>query len=129
VTDSIQCLLDVTEYRRRVQKEHNETHGITPQSVKRAVQKSLHDREVMTRDGQEVNTSLVAQDDMVFNAVEVIREMEEEMQKASAKLEFEKAAHLRDQIQELKKRAGLERPGGEGKGAAPYKFARKGKRK
>jgi len=45
-----------------------------------------------------MNPAMVADDDIVFNAVEVIREIEEEMQKASAKLEFEKAAHLRDQI-------------------------------
>lgn len=107
VTDSIQCLLDVTEYRRRVQMEHNEAHGITPKSVKRAVQKSLHEREMTNRAGQQMNSAMVAEDEMVFNAVEVIREMEEEMQKASAKLEFEKAAHLRDQIKELKARAGL----------------------
>ena len=79
VTDSIQCLLDVTEYRRRVQKEYNQEHGVTPTSVKRAVQKSLHDREVSARAGQQVNTAMVAEDDMVFNAVEVIREMEEEI--------------------------------------------------
>ena len=123
VTDSIQCLLDVTEYRRRVQKEYNQEHGITPTSVKRAVQKSLHDREVSARAGQQVNTAMVAEDDMVFNAVEVIREMEEEMQKASAKLEFEKAAHLRDQIAELKKRAGLEAPKSGGKGPVAYRFS------
>ena len=35
-------------------------------------------------------------------------ELESEMQEAAAKLEFERAAHLRDQIKELKKRAGLE---------------------
>ncbi|MDB4541650.1 UvrB/UvrC motif-containing protein, partial [Akkermansiaceae bacterium] len=50
------------------------------------------------------------EDEMVYNAVEVIREMEEDMQKASSRLEFEKAAHLRDQIKELKKRAGIEQP-------------------
>ncbi len=125
VTDSIQCLLDVTEYRRRVQKEYNEKHGITPQSVRRAVQKSLHDREGSVRAGQEVNTTMVAEDEMVFNAVEVIREMEEEMQKASAKLEFEKAAHLRDQIRELQKRAGLEKMEAIRGGAKSYDLGQK----
>ena len=125
VTDSIQCLLDVTEYRRSIQKEYNEKHDITPQSVKRAVQKSLHDREASHQAAKDVNTSLVAEDEMVFNAVEVIREMEEEMQKASAKLEFEKAAHLRDQIKELKKRAGMEEPPAKRKGPVDYKLAKK----
>ena len=74
-----------------------------------------------------MNPAMVADDDIVFNAVEVIREMEEEMQKASAKLGFEKAAHLRDQIVELQKRAGLnqEKPGG--KGPVAYQFSKKGK--
>ena len=125
ITDSIQCLLDVTEFRRSVQRDYNEKHGITPTSVKRAVQKSLHDRGVTSKTGQEMNTSLVAEDEMVFNAVEVIREMEDEMQKASAKLEFEKAAHLRDQIKELKKRAGLDKDESKGKGPVAYKFAKK----
>lgn len=125
VTDSIQCLLDVTEYRRTVQRDYNMEHGITPKSVKRAVQKSLHDREASYQAAKDVNTSLVAENEMVFNAVEVIHEMEDEMQKASAKLEFEKAAHLRDQIKELKKRAGMEPPAPQNKGSVDYKLARK----
>jgi excinuclease UvrABC nuclease subunit len=47
------------------------------------------------------------------------------MQKASAKLEFEKAAHLRDQIKELKKRAGMEESPAKRKGPVDYKFAKK----
>ncbi|MDB4618517.1 excinuclease ABC subunit UvrB [Akkermansiaceae bacterium] len=109
VTDSIQMLLDVTEHRRSIQLAHNEKHGIEPKSVVRAVQKSLHDRGEVPKTADQLNQSMVAEDEMVYNAVEVIREMEEEMQKASAKLEFEKAAHLRDQIAELKKRAGLQK--------------------
>ena len=108
VTDSIQTLIDVTEKRRAIQIDHNEKFGITPQSVQRAVQKSLHQREMGTKSAQDLNTSMVAEDEMIYNAVEVIREMEEEMQQASSRLEFEKAAHLRDQIKELKKRAGIE---------------------
>ncbi|HAE18148.1 MAG TPA: excinuclease ABC subunit B, partial [Verrucomicrobiales bacterium] len=123
VTDSIQCLLDVTEYRRTVQRNHNKEHGITPKSVKRAAQKSLHDRDATHQAAKDVNTSLVAEDEMIFNAVEVIHEMEDEMQKASAKLEFEKAAHLRDQIKELKKRAGLDAP--KRKGTVDYNLAKK----
>src|SRR5947207_4016824 len=42
VTRSMQALLDVTEYRRARQLEYNEKHGITPQSVRRSVQESLH---------------------------------------------------------------------------------------
>lgn len=125
VTDSIQQLMDVTEYRRGVQMAHNEKHGITPQSVKRAVQKSLHDREAVAKEGQDMNTAVVAEEEEVYNAVEVIREMEEDMEKAAAKLDFERAAHLRDQIQALKKKAGMET--GEQKSASPGKPTRKKK--
>lgn len=129
VTESIQKLIDVTEYRRSVQKAYNEEHGITPQSVKRAVQKSLHEREENAKSAQSVNTSMVAEDEMVYNAVEVIRELEEEMQGAASQLEFEKAAHLRDQIKELRKRAGLDEAGKDPDKPKAYKFAKKRGRK
>ena len=108
VTDSIQRVLDVTAHRRERQMAHNEEHGITPQSVKRAVQESLHQYLAEAKQADKINTSLVAEDETVYNAVVVIREMEAEMAEAATKLEFEKAAHLRDQIKELKKRAGME---------------------
>ena len=60
VTDSIQTLLDVTEHRRTRQQEHNETHGITPQSVKRALQQSLHTHEKELEHAENLNRSLVA---------------------------------------------------------------------
>ena len=107
VTDSIQRLLDVTAHRRERQMAHNEKHGITPQSVKRAVQESLHQYLAGAKKADKLTSSLVAEDEIVYNAVEVIREMEAEMAEAATKLEFEKAAHLRDQIKELKDRAGL----------------------
>ncbi len=108
MTDSIQRLLDVTAHRRERQMVHNEKHGITPQSVKRAVQESLHQYLAGAKEAGKLTSSLVAEDETVYNAVEVIREMETEMAEAATKLEFEKAAHLRDQIKELKERAGLD---------------------
>ena len=104
VTQSMQRLLDISEYRRRKQIEHNEKHGITPQSVVRAVQKSLH----MTLRGRQLEENVVREDGTDFNVLEVLRELEQEMQEAAANLEFERAALLRDQISELKKQAGIE---------------------
>ena len=117
VTDSIQRLIDVTEYRRGRQKEYNERHNITPQSVVRAVQKSLHQYQDDRSRAEKLNRSLVAEEASLYDAVNVLSELEQEMQEAATRLEFERAAHLRDQIKELKKRAGLEkgesRPGKE----------------
>ncbi len=102
VTDSIQSLLSISEYRRRKQTEYNEKHGITPQSVKRAVQDSLR---VYVR-GKEVESSVLKESGRDLDTVNVIRELEEEMQEAAQKLEFERAALIRDQINELKKETG-----------------------
>ncbi|MEM9079869.1 MAG: excinuclease ABC subunit UvrB, partial [Verrucomicrobiota bacterium] len=107
VTDSIQRLIDVTEYRREKQMAHNEKHGITPKSVVRAVQQSLNSYEENSIKGQKLNAKMVAEDEMIYNATEVLRELEAEMQEAASKLEFERAAHLRDQIKQLKDKADL----------------------
>ncbi len=102
VTQSIQALLNISDYRRLKQTEYNEKHGITPQSVKRAVQDSLR---VYVR-GKEVESSVLRESGRDLDTVNVIRELEEEMQEAAQKLEFERAALIRDQINELKKKNG-----------------------
>lgn len=104
ITKSIQALLNITEYRRARQIEHNEEQGIVPRSVIRAVQESLQ----MQIPGRDPNRAIVQDSGADFDVLEVLRELEEEMQEAAAALEFERAALLRDQIGELKKRAGIE---------------------
>lgn len=101
-TESIQNLISITEYRRRVQQEHNEKHGITPQTVTRNDQETLR----LYMRGKEVEDSLVAESGEDVDTLSVIRELEEEMQEAATKLEFERAALIRDQINKLKKESG-----------------------
>lgn len=103
-TQSIQALLSISAHRRQVQTEHNQKHGITPQTVRRAVQESL---QILgkARDTEENIVREGGGGDFVVT--EVIRELEQEMAEAAAKLEFERAALLRDQIRELKKQSGL----------------------
>ena len=107
VTDSIQALLNISGYRRTRQEEHNLTHGITPQGVKRALQQSLHTHEKELEQAENLNRSMVADDVETYDKLRVIAEMEEEMREASSRLEFERAAHLRDQIAALKNPAAL----------------------
>jgi excinuclease ABC subunit B len=102
VTDSIQSLLDVSTYRRTRQQEYNEVHGITPQSVTRALQQSLQTHEHTREQADALNQSLVADDMETYDKLRVIAALEEEMREASSRLEFERAAHLRDQITALK---------------------------
>lgn len=103
ITGSMQALLDVSEYRRNRQVAYNEAHGIVPQSVRRAVQESLHVR----LKAREVEQSIVREDAGAFDLNELVRELERDMATAAANLEYEKAALLRDQILELKNGAGV----------------------
>ncbi len=102
ITDSIQALIDITDYRRARQQAHNEKHNITPQSVKRALQHSLHTQEYVKEHAEKINSSLVGDDEVTYDKLRVISELEDEMRDASSRLEFERAAHLRDQIASLK---------------------------
>jgi excinuclease ABC subunit B len=103
MTQSIQKFLAVSKYRREKQLAYNKEHNITPRSVSRAVEGSLstHAHEYDSK------ARMVMQDSgQDFDLTETVRELEEEMIEASNKLEFEKAALLRDQIKELKRRMG-----------------------
>lgn len=121
VTKSIQALLNLTEYRRGKQMAYNEKHGITPRSVKRAVQKSLH----VYSEGQQAEAPGLRETNEDFDVLEVIRELEGEMQEASQKLEFERAALLRDQVKELKMQAGIEEAVDPGKSKTTYRKRKK----
>ena len=94
MTKSIRRTVEITKSRRAKQIEHNERHGITPKSVVRPVQESLH-----VGDEDEDSILLVGEDDDVEA---VIDELTKEMDEAAAKLEFERAALLRDQIDALR---------------------------
>ncbi len=96
VTESIRRTVDEVTRRRRKQLAYNSAHGITPRSVKRGVQASLR-----TYDGSGQEETLAVAESAADVAA-VIAELEDEMQEAANKLEFERAALLRDQINSLK---------------------------
>jgi excinuclease ABC subunit B len=96
VTDSIKHTIDEVTRRREKQLAYNLEHGITPRSVKRGVQASLR-----VYDGSERGEELAAAES-AGDVAAVIAELEEDMQIAANKLEFERAALLRDQINALK---------------------------
>ena len=96
VTESIRRTVAEVIRRRAIQLAHNQAHGITPRSVKRGVQASLHTYHGTERD----DTAIVAES--ADDVAAVIAELEDEMQEAANKLEFERAALLRDQINLLK---------------------------
>ena len=97
-TDSIKRTMATVKYRREKQIAYNAEHGITPRSVKRTAQTSLQ-----VYDGSGVRPEdepMVAES--ADDVAAVIAELEQEMQDAAGRLEFERAALLRDQVNALK---------------------------
>jgi len=104
MTQSIQKFLAVSEYRRQKQLAYNQEHNITPRSVSRPLEESLS-----ARFGGAATAAAVINDaGGNFDVTETIRELEEQMLEAANNLEFEKAALCRDQINELKRSAGMD---------------------
>jgi excinuclease ABC subunit B len=97
MTKSIQAAWDVCKYRREKQLTYNHAHGIVPKSVQRPIQQSLRTE---SKD-DEIDLS-VAEQNSPNEVKKLIKQLEKEMFDAVKKLEFEKAALLRDQISFLK---------------------------
>jgi excinuclease ABC subunit B len=104
MTKSIREFLAISKYRREKQLEHNQKHGITPKSVSRAVEDGLSYQLRGRKEADMVLRETAENQDVT----DTIKELESEMQEASSRLEFEKAALIRDQIRELKRSAGME---------------------
>ena len=101
MTDSMKNAIRETERRRKVQMAYNEEHGITPQTVKKAVRdlisisKKVASEELqMEKDPESMSKSELEK---------VIKDMTKQMKKAAAELNFEMAAQVRDKLVELKK--------------------------
>jgi excinuclease ABC subunit B len=102
-TQSIEKFLAISEYRRQRQLAYNREHNITPRSVSRAVEDSLSSNHETRDEAAEMLKESTGHD---FDVTETVKQLEEEMLSAANNLEFEKAAHLRDQIRELKRATG-----------------------
>jgi excinuclease ABC subunit B len=107
ITGSMQRMMEETERRRAIQLAYNEEHGITPQTII----KSVEEIELTTRvaDAREKGLAKVAEPRAGYvgdrggrSIAEVTEELEREMREAAARLDFEKAAVIRDQLLELR---------------------------
>ena len=101
MTQSLTKAWETCQYRRDMQIAYNQEHGITPRSVIRPVQESLR----VKKDEEEDNLA-VAEDVSSKDAKKLAKQLEKEMIEAVKKLEFEKAALLRDQIAFLRGEGG-----------------------
>ncbi|NBR71512.1 MAG: excinuclease ABC subunit UvrB [Verrucomicrobia bacterium] len=99
ITKSMKALIDVTERRRAKQEAYNRENNLVPRSALRGVQESL---QTIVRTARGIHEK-VGGGGASADAREVLKQLEEEMWEASEKLEYERAALLRDQIEDWKK--------------------------
>ncbi len=103
ITNAMRRAIDETERRRARQIEYNEEHGITPQTVRKAVL----EMDPSTGSGDYVVIPVLRKGEMPEDPADIparIEELRSEMLLAAEELEFEKAAELRDQVELLRKK-------------------------
>ncbi|MFA6738841.1 MAG: excinuclease ABC subunit UvrB [Bacilli bacterium] len=98
VTESMRRAMDETTRRRTIQAAFNEKHGITPTTIIKEIRAPLH----VTEEVQDEPLSKSKKKMTVKARQELIRSMEREMRDAARRLDFERAAELRDLVLELK---------------------------
>ncbi|MBX3352150.1 MAG: excinuclease ABC subunit UvrB [Phycisphaeraceae bacterium] len=99
VTPSMRAAIGETDRRREKQVAYNESHGITPETIRKAIRRGIEDE---LRGRKTAKQNLKA-DEESFDIVELRKDLEGEMLEAAVRLEFEKAAALRDQVETIKK--------------------------
>ena len=102
VTDSMRKVIDETERRRKIQREYNEAHGITPQTIVKSIEDVLLSTTVADAKVKEIVATAQKDYMSVYDMEELVAHLEKEMKAMAKRQEFEKAAELRDEIQRLK---------------------------
>ncbi|HZE95422.1 MAG TPA: excinuclease ABC subunit UvrB [Planctomycetota bacterium] len=97
ITDSMKRAMGETDRRRKTQLEYNATNGITPTTIEKEIRRGIED---IIR-SRKTAASAVGLSDKEFNRTEAVAEIEKEMYAAAEKLEFERAAQLRDTLRQL----------------------------
>jgi excinuclease ABC subunit B len=129
ITGSMKKMIDETNRRREIQKKYNEAHGITPRTIYKSAEEIMQATRVADAKAEKYGSEKRRGDGELkisdaewskmapFQREELLDRLEKEMLDASKKLDFERAAELRDEIERLKS--------GKKKGRVKYQFAKK----
>lgn len=96
LTDSMEKAITETNRRRKIQEDYNKKHGITPQTITKSIRETIKATIV-----EDISSQYQIKEDEDIKTI--ITQLTDEMLKAAADMEFEKAASLRDKIRELEK--------------------------
>jgi excinuclease ABC subunit B len=103
VTESMQRAIDETARRRKIQEAYNREHNITPETIVKAIRSGI---EADARAHQRSYAAIGRGDQAQYITEEYLAELQTEMYAAAESLEFERAAALRDRIEQLRKQMG-----------------------
>ena len=128
ITGSMKRAIDETNRRRAIQTAHNKKHNITPKTIQKEIKKGIEDHAASHKMVYEA----VAESEEEYITQEFMNELEEEMLKAAEALEFERAAELRDKIEQIRTKYSMTvststhtpKPARPGKKTTPKKKAR-----
>jgi excinuclease ABC subunit B len=97
-TPSMQRAIDETNRRRQIQLAYNQEHGVTPQTIIKAIRSGL-ESELSAR---RLAAQVVRESELELDRTELLADLERQMLQAAEELDFERAARLRDRIRDLK---------------------------
>ena len=100
MTDSMKRAIDETNRRREIQQKYNEEHGITPQTIKKAVRDLISISKAAEARDEDFHKDPESMDAKELG--KLAKELEKKMRQAAAELNFEEAAKLRDRMKEVK---------------------------
>ena len=101
MTESMQLAIDETQRRREIQMQYNKEHGITPKTIQKSVRDLISISKKVA--AQELKMEKDPESMSRKELEKLVRDLEKQMKKAAAELNFEAAAELRDQMVDLKK--------------------------
>ena len=101
ITDSMRNAIDETNRRRKIQAEYNEEHGITPQTIKKAVRDLISISKKVETSSEDIVKDIESMSEKEID--KLVAKIKKQMHTAAAELNFELAAKLRDQLLEIKK--------------------------
>ncbi|MDZ7291104.1 MAG: excinuclease ABC subunit UvrB [candidate division KSB1 bacterium] len=128
ITGSMRKMIDETNRRREIQRKYNEEHGIKPTTIYKSVEEVLSSTRVADAKAEKYGIDRRSDEERMkvsdaewrkmtpFQREELLDRLEKEMLDAARKLEFERAAELRDEIERLKS--------GKKKGSVKYQFVK-----
>ena len=100
ITDSMRAAIDETNRRREIQQKYNEEHGITPQTIKKAVRDLISISRAAEENEEDFRKEPESMSEKELE--KLARELEKKMRQAAAELNFEEAARLRDRMKEVR---------------------------